>query len=78
MSIEYEKFRSRGNTLKLASTNGYIYTKRNEYRGAEYWKCDRRNVCNATVVLKNGQWVKGSPSAWELDNHRTHLPDIER
>jgi hypothetical protein len=74
-SISYTKFCSTLNTFKVTG-EGYIYTKRSVYKGAEYWKCDLRNVCKAGVVYKNGTWIK--TKGWVNGEHNSHLPDFDR
>jgi hypothetical protein len=58
------------------TSEGYIYTKGKEYKHTEYWMWDITNIGNASVVYKNGGWVKGS--GWVNAKHKSHLPDMER
>jgi hypothetical protein len=74
-ALSYTKFCSRLSTCKVTG-GGYIYTKRCDYKGTEYWKCDLRNVCNAGIVFKNGSWIK--TKGWESGEHKSHLPDFDR
>ena len=55
MSVTYSKFRSRGDCFKVASSDGYIYTKRNQNKGVEYLKCDLREIeiWNLNARVKN-------------------------
>jgi hypothetical protein len=73
-SISYIKFCSRLKTSKVTG-EGYMYTKRSVYKGAEDWKFDLRNVCHAGVVFKNGAWIK--TKVWVNGEHKSHVPDFD-
>jgi hypothetical protein len=76
--VKYTKIRSRKNTFKVSSSDGYLYTRRGGYKGVEYWKCDLRNVCAAVVHFKDGKWIEQVSHAWEKGSHRSHGPDMNR
>jgi len=74
----YHKFRSTTTTFKL-SHNGYIYNRRNGYKGSIYWYCDQKSVCSASLIERDGKFLKGRPSRWNEDGtHKSHEGNLQR
>ena len=78
---EYNKYVSTTGgkvTFKL-SHNGYTYSKRKTIKGTEYYYCDQRKICSASVIYRRGTWTPGRGSSWTGDKaHQTHAPNYDR
>jgi len=73
-----KEFRSTTSTFKLAY-DGYIYNRRNEYKGATYWYCDQKKICKASLIERNGKFSIGRGSSWNEDgSHKAHKGDDSR
>jgi len=64
------------NTYKLSSA-GYTYSRRMITNGAEYFYCDKRKICSASYVFRNGTWARGK-NGWDSGHHLTHSPNFDR
>lgn len=79
--IEYTSHTKTKLTFKLACKNRYSYTRRcgKQDAGSSYFRCDfRKGNCSASILHKNGKYIR-LRKGWNDDGfHTVHPPDVER
>jgi hypothetical protein len=80
MESTFTEIVSRVGTFVVIS-DGYRYTRRNTTKNKgvviEYYYCSNREKCHASLIKRNGVWIKGKKD-WIDRVHANHSPNTAR
>jgi hypothetical protein len=54
------------------------YSKRKTVNGVEYFYCELKSKCNASITHGNGLWSQGRGNSWTATGYASHAADIDR